>query len=348
MLRALRHSYPDASITVVVSPPASDVLMGSPLVDHVLTLQMPSDIRWWHPLQRVWATVSFARRHLWSEPYDLAISSRWRGDLDRATLLVFLSGAPKRIGYVEDTSALHGNNGFDRFLTVALHDCAIKHEVQRNLDTLMPLGITAVDDRLEMWPTGQDEAWARHALRADEARPVIALALGAGHPKRIWPIDRFADLAVWLMDRDMHVVLIGGAGDAGLARQLVRMADREVTDLTNSATLRQNAAVLRRCSLFCGNDSGPMHIAAAVGVPVVEISCHPRGGDPLHPNAPERFGPWRVPQRIVRPERPAVGCTMSCRASDAHCIKEIEVDRVVDAIDSLLKQAPSIGSTDVG
>jgi heptosyltransferase-2 len=91
-----------------------------------------------------------------------------------------------------------------------------------------------------------------------------------------------------------------------------------------------------------------MHIAAAAGTPVVEISCHPNGGDPLHPNSPERFGPWQVPHRILRPEHARDGCVTSCRAPVAHCIENVQVDVVIEAIESLLKLAPPLGRRDVG
>lgn len=115
----------------------------------------------------------------------------------------------------------------------------------------------------------------------------------------------------------------------------MRRIGGDAIDLTNRATVRETAAVLAHCSLFCGNDSGPMHLAAAAGVPIVEVSCHSVSGDDLHPNSPKRFGPWGVPNRVVQPETPKDDCAEGCRFEVPHCILNVRVDSVVAAIESL-------------
>jgi hypothetical protein len=90
--------------------------------------------------------------------------------------------------------------------------------------------------------------------------------------------------------------------------------------------------------MFCGNDAGPMHLAAAAGIPVLEVSCHPRGGDDLHPNSPWRFAPWGVPHRILQPEIHLDECDIGCQASVPHCILEVSVDSVIRAMASLLDE----------
>jgi len=100
--------------------------------------------------------------------------------------------------------------------------------------------------------------------------------------------------------------------------------------------LGASAALLKRCRLYIGHDTGAMHIAAAVGVPVVEISCHPKTGSPYSWNAPERFGPWGVPCRVLRPERPLPPCREECDAREPHCITQITAEEVLEAAESLL------------
>ena len=102
------------------------------------------------------------------------------------------------------------------------------------------------------------------------------------------------------------------------------------------ATLRQAVALLKRCRLFVGNDSGPMHIAAAVGLPAVEISCHPIDGSLFHSNSPRRFGPWGVSHVILQPKNKLDFCTDACNASHAHCIRGVTVEQTKEAITSLL------------
>ncbi|MHB1559266.1 MAG: glycosyltransferase family 9 protein, partial [Isosphaeraceae bacterium] len=104
------------------------------------------------------------------------------------------------------------------------------------------------------------------------------------------------------------------------------------------ATLRQTTAILSRCRLFIGNDSGPMHLASAVGVPVVEISMFPRSGPRGHVSSPHRFGPWGVPSVIVQPSHALPPCTDGCRASTAHCITQVGVSEVFVAVMELLER----------
>jgi heptosyltransferase-2 len=105
-------------------------------------------------------------------------------------------------------------------------------------------------------------------------------------------------------------------------------------DLVGQTTLRQTAAVLEQCDLYVGNDTGPLHIAAAAGTPVVVVMSHPLGGDPTWRYSPDRFGPRGVPSRIIRPE-PVPPCTTYCRSGIAHCILNVPIDQVTRAIHDL-------------
>ena len=344
-LRELRRGRPDAHITLVVSRIAADLVELCPHVDQVLRIQPQPMTRWWHPLSQRAATLSFARRHLWPERYELAIVPRWGIDLYEATLLAFLSGALQRAGFSEHSSERRRrqNTGYDRFLTDAVADRTVKHEVQRNLGLLTRLDVSVSDDSLDIWVSEEDELIAKEMVVSSDSGPLFALAPGAGSDRRKWPIERFVEVGRWLIDRGGRVVVVGGPGEERLGAELRRYLGERVIDLTNRATLRQTAVVLRYCSLFCGNDAGPMHLAAAVNVPVVEISCHPVGGDDLHANSPERFGPWGVQQRIVRPEFPRPGCSAGCRGTTAHCILDVRTTSVISAIESLMEDVTSSG-----
>jgi ADP-heptose:LPS heptosyltransferase len=350
-LRELRRAFPDARITLIVAPEASNLVETCPHVDRILTLRLPpativrQPLRWWHPLWRRIGALSFARRHLWPESYDLAIVPRWAEDPYEATVLTYLSGAPRRVGYSEDTSAdkQAKNRGYDRFFTEVVDDRSVKHEVQRNLDLLSVLGVAPSDDRLEAWLSKEDENFAVEILGSAGAKTLVALGPGAGSARRMWPIERFVETGRWFADRGFRLLIVGGPGEEALGAELHRHLGSDVIDLTGRATLRQTAALLRRCILFCGNDAGPMHLAAAVGIRVVEISCHSLEGDDLHLNSPKRFGPWGVPHRIVRPEDPAEGCVSGCQQPTPHCILNVGVSSVMAAIKSLMDETAVLG-----
>ena len=84
--------------------------------------------------------------------------------------------------------------------------------------------------------------------------------------------------------------------------------------------------------------AGPMHLAAAVGTPVVEISCHPLHGSVVHHNSPKRFGPFGVPHIVLQPEKPLPPCSDGCTATQAHCILNVSVMHVRKAVEKFIKQ----------
>jgi heptosyltransferase-2 len=185
----------------------------------------------------------------------------------------------------------------------------IEHEALHNLHFLRWCGAAeATLPPLELSITALDHRFAAKTL--DDRQAYVAFATGAGHPTRCWPIDRFATIAAWLRDSyGVGAILLGARGDPEFDGCL---------NLIGRTTLRQAAAVINRCALFIGNDSGLMHIAAAMDTPIVEISAFRLGGDPNHYNSPVRFSPFGVPHRVVQP---AAGETTLA-------IEEITVDAV--------------------
>jgi hypothetical protein len=90
---------------------------------------------------------------------------------------------------------------------------------------------------------------------------------------------------------------------------------------------------------LCRNDTGPMHLAAASEVPVIEISCHPLSGGTEHPNSPDRFGPYATRNRVLRPVRPLPPCVDGCTLlNESHCIAQVLPSEVIDAALSLLDE----------
>jgi len=343
MLRELRNALPRSVVTLVVAPRAFNVVETCPYVDRVVTVDIAppraTTETWWRPLIRRMAAFKAARLHFRGMHFDIALVPRWGVDSHEASILAYLSGASQRVGYSEHVSSLRAkrNGGYDELFTSSICDRSVKHEVERNLGILTALQIQPTSHLgLESWLSDGDVAFAEASSVSATDRPIAAIGLGAGSPRRMWPVERFAAVGRWAYDQGSSLVVVGGAADERRASEFVARVDRPVLDLTNRATLREAAAVLERCSLFYGNDAGTMHLAAAAGVPVVEISCHPKGGDDLHANSPVRFGPWGVPHRIVQPDFPSAGCIEGCRALTPHCILNIPVAAVVRAITSLV------------
>ena len=335
-LRELCRSAPQARVTVVVGPGMRAVLDACTRVDEVLTYDARA-ARYLGPLRNAHA-AAFAARHLWPREFDLAIVPRWDVDYYHAAALAYLSGAPLRLGVSERVTPIKArlNRGYDRFYTHLSHDAEVRHEVEHGFALLRQAGGTVAAERLELCPPPEAVAFAAELLRSHGVTAtdrVVAFAPGAGADRRQWPADRLATVAAWVAAQPRtRVILLGGPGDVALGAPLTRAVGGSAIDLVGRASLPQTAAVLQRCALFVGNDSGPLHLAAAAGARVVAVSCHPAGGAAIHENAPERFAPWGVPYTMLRPARPSAPCTDGCDAPHAHCILDVTVDAVRAAV----------------
>ncbi len=340
LLRELRRNAPAAEITMVANPVAAALLEACPYIDRVLPLKWNERGRI-GPIRRWRQARDFAREHLQPRDFDLAIIPRYDCDDYFSTALACLSGATHRLAYSEAVTPRkqRRNRDYDLLLTHAMVTSSA-HDVEHNLNLLRQLGGQVHNDRLELWTTEADQAFAANLLSdlgIDNDSPLVVIAPGAGAAKRQWPIEQLAEVAAWLMhDQNAQVIIIGGPDERHLGRELRRQAGNGIIDLVGHCSLRQTAALLRHCNLYVGNDSGPMHMAVAAGLPIVEISCHPEAASLQHPNSPSRFGPWQVPCTILRPPAPLAPCTDGCEADRPHCIRQITPDQVKQAAQAFL------------
>jgi heptosyltransferase-2 len=333
-LRELRRNLPAADITLVVAPAAKELFVACPYVNDVIGLE-PEALATGRIVPRALRAARASRRHGDGRGFDLAIAPRWGPDTYGAAVVAYASRARWRVGH----ASVDGNavaDGYDRFFTHILCRDTVQHEVLQSLDLLRHIGGVVQSEDLELWTTADDDSYADGLLGGDRGRH-IALGVGAGHPKRVWPKHNFEALGLELLRRGHPLVLVGGQEDLALGQYLKARLGSWVTDACGSATLTQTAAVLRRCRLFVGNDAGPMHIAAAMGTPVVEVSCHPQDGGDAHANSPVRFGPWSVPNRVSRPPHSLDPCSGACEASESHCISQITADQVAEAVQAIMK-----------
>jgi ADP-heptose:LPS heptosyltransferase len=273
--------------------------------------------------------AAFARRHLRDPTVELALLPRWDAESLIAVGLIRLSGAATRVAYAEDVTPARSdlNRGYNRFITHPISDSTPRHEVERSLYLLTPFGASPESTSLETWIGQLDRTKSAVLLNRAAGRGLIILGIGAGSDKRRWPSSSFSALGQRLAAAGALVVVVGGQADRRAGMAIWQSSQGNILNLAGDLSLPETAAVMERARLFVGNDSGPMHLAAAVGLPVLELSCHPRNGDPAHPNAPERFGPWGVKHTVLRP--PAIPpCRTFCESAVAHCITGVSVDEV--------------------
>jgi heptosyltransferase-2 len=351
-LRELRRLAPHAHITLVHRPVASSLYARCPFVDRTLAYE-PHVARVLRPLVLPFRAARFARRMLGGPGFDVAIVPRWDTDHHFATAIAYWSGAARRVGYSEHVNGRKAtlNAGFDGLLTDAVPSGTALHEVERHLALLRYMGAAPSGGPLELWLDDDDEREVDEQLSRSgvpSEAPLIAMVVGAAHPKRRWPAERFASLGAGLLRRytNAHVLIIGGREDVAAQSVVMETLQRRAVPLAGRLTLRASAAALSRCVVAVGNDSGALHLAAAARVPCVEISCHPANGDALHNNAPERFGPWGVPSTILRPAAALPPCSTACAMYTPHCILGVDVDEVLTAVAGLVERTSQSAGRD--
>jgi heptosyltransferase-2 len=247
-----------------------------------------------------------------------------------SALMAWLTGAKERVGF--------NTEGRSFLLTKRVPFHPDRHEVVNFLDVLRADGVPVTDDHLELWvsPAEQDAAAAFLAGCGAANKPLLAIHPFGSLFHKTWPMERFAETAARLAQRHGFTpVILGGPRDRAQFDQARSLFPPQTCDLVGKHDLRMTLAVLARCSLFFGNDSGIMHLAAAVGVPVVAI---------FGPTSPTRFGPWGPRTAVLSAPKPCAHCReknlTECEKAEngrMYCVLEISVDQAVTACDRMLE-----------
>ena len=346
-LRELRTSAPKAEIHLVCSPVGLSVYNHCPYVNHIHVFEHGEPVciglalhtaREHGRLFR--AAKAFAREHLAPLHADLLLAPRFEVDCYGGTHLAAFSGAKFSVSYSEKATDIRRlvNRGHDKLWSVIIPSSGVEHEVLRNAAFLNQIGVSTSQPTLEFWPTTEERNTANTflALHKCRERPVV-LAPSASEPRKQWPSEWFASVIRSLEEAGKDVVLVGSASDAPLCSSITRkLQSTRVHDASGQLTPANLFCLLQRSCGFVGNDSGPAHLAAAAGVPVVIVSCHPRSGRDDYHQSPRRFGPWGVPHHVLQPEEAIPPCADHCSADRSHCIEQVSVDQVVGAALNLL------------
>lgn len=349
-LRELRANLENCNITLVVRPDSFNLVELCPYVNdiYVFNERLVYDTRtltFCEQAKRQFCAINFARKYLWNrEPYDIAFVPRWDADYYNASFLALYSGARSRIGYSSSVDAIKDklNFGFDALYTHVSFEKTPKHEADRNLDLLSFLGMETKNSKLEVWIGDDDYKFAndlllKHQFSLADSQmkqgPIIAFGLGGREAKKQWPANSFVQLGSHLARNfGATIVLLGGRLEQSLIIPPSEVVDRFI-DVTGVVTWRQTAAILSKCDLYVGNNTATLHIASAVNIPIIEISCHPSDGDEAFYLSPKRFGASTMATSVaIRPKSGISPCKWGCMAKTPHCITQISVDEVIQAV----------------
>lgn len=301
-LGVLRRRFPNARIDLVASPVSAEVLQGNPNVDHLITYRAPwhsawrgASVSWPAETARFWGVSSA----LAAQNYDVGFELR--GDLRD---ILFLAAAAPR------TAVGNSFRGGGKLLHYDAPVSATSHQVDMAVAIASAGGPLLPADPPHVYPSADDDAMVAPHLPHAGAR-LIGMHLGAGFPSKQLPFGHFVQVvqALHAAHPAAEFLVVGAAAERRLAQALREATSLPVHDLTGKLTLLQTAAALHRCRLFIGNDSAPMHLASAVGTPVVTF---------FGPSEPWKFHPTGVPYRLLEVDLP-------CRPCDyVHCVWQEE------------------------
>jgi heptosyltransferase II len=313
--RALRKKIPQAHITLLVGNEASiDLFRHNPSVDEILVYDKRKTHRPWRTFLTLWQEVRRRR-------FTLVVNFQ-RSNLK--TWLLATAAFPARV--------------------LVYHKARRRsvHAVENHLEAVAPLGIDprTADHRLELFLGDEEERWADSLLAGEglAGRPLAALNPGASDPVKQWPVGHFGALAQRLhANLGCGVLLVGGPQDRELAEAIRTGVATPMVDLVGRTTLLQLGAVLGRCAVAVSGDTGPMHLATAVGTRVVAL---------FGATDPARTGPVGDGHRVLQAAGvPCVPCrSRTCKhVPPLECMERISVEDVFSAVAGVLGagEAPS-------
>ncbi len=329
-LRILRDLFPSALITLLVKPTIAELLRSHPSIDGVIVYEDKGN----HAGFR--GKLSLIRK-LKKERYDLAVLFQ---NAFEAALLMWLSGIPRRMGYPTDGRGFLLNHSISLPSNAkSLHQVEYYQQLLASFvkrDNQYPLTLTVPDD-------AKSEMEERlKGFGVQDGDFLIGLNPGSvyGGAKR-WLPERFAETVDRLIGniqaqqtrkRAVHCVVVGAPGEENLGRTIgARMRNPSIV-LSGQTTLPALMAIIRRCQLFVTNDTGPMHIANAFGVPIVAI---------FGPTDHRTTSPFQDPYAIVRNSVECSPCLLRECPIDHRCMTNVSVDDVVISAEQLISSLKS-------
>ena len=319
-LTAVRKAFPKAYIAMMVSSETKEIVMFNPYLNEVIIYDKKVRQR------GIFKTLQFAGR-LRDKRFDIAFILH---STNRVNLVTFLAGIPKRVGYKRGK--------MDFLLTDTLDykkRLGDKHEAEYSLDVLRHIGIKAEMSSLVMPVDKKSENKIEKLFRENglkHGEKILVLHPGASDASKMWPHENFAKTADVLIEKfGLKTVLISGPEHVSLGEKVRKLTKHEPVFLCGKTSIGDLAALFKKTSLFISNDSGPVHIACAVGVPVVSIFSRNEKG-----LSPQRWGPLGKNVAVLHKD---VGCT-ECLAHNCKkaflCLRSVTVEEVVEKASELL------------
>jgi len=286
----VRKRFPNSHITVITQPYVKEIVKGNPDIDEIITYDHKTQKGIGESLKLIWL---FRKRK-----FNLVIIFNPQ---KKFNVITFLARIPIRIGY---------NRKWGFLLTDKIEDkkyLGEKHEVEYNLDLVKLIAANCkqqivsygLKDKSLFIPVKQDdEEFVKKRLRENNiSKQEILFAIHpfTSNPQKQWQIEKFIELARRISQwQKARVIIIGGKEEQKVGQQYFAEGNEAIIDFSGKFSLKQTAALLKKCKVLISCDSGPVHLASAMGTPIVAIFRNAISG-----TSAKRWGPWRVKHIVV-------------------------------------------------
>lgn len=300
-LAAVRTTFPESEIHWVVARGLHPFLEGHPMISRLWIMDKDR----WRQLSRfreIIPEINSFRRELAQEHFDVSIDL---SGLLRSGLITFAAGAHYKLGFSDS------NEGSPFFYTHKIEGGRQIHAIDRYLKLAALMGCDTSQVSYPMPPYPSDSP-----LFSSLPERFCIIAPSAGKEANRWPADRFGKLAASL---PLPSVVISNKADAGVAEAVVAASKGMAINLAGKTGLKELVALIVRAQFFISNDTGPMHIAAALGIPVFAI---------FGPANPIRTGPYGTIHTIIQEQLDCIPCYRQKPCKHWTCMKDITVEKV--------------------
>jgi lipopolysaccharide heptosyltransferase I len=325
-VKGLRERYPDAYIAWLVEEKSSDILLDSPYVDKVIVfprLQLTGKAGGRLSPGARSASLSRFISELRAEKFETVLD--FHGIL-KSGLLALLSGAKERIGFRRDYTKEFNWLFINRAMVPPGHRIS-RFERNVSLVTYLDAAPSDLDVRISV-PQEVKERIDTKLQPFNDSKPLVAIHPATSRPFKHWDTRNFARVADRLLTDEVAQVLITyGPGEEDVAKRVVSEMGPGGAPIVESASLREYAWLIKRADLYFGSDTGPMHIASAMGTPVVAL---------FGPTDPAVNSPYRQPHRVLYRALPCSPCRERRCARNLECMTSITADEAYEAIVDML------------
>ena len=326
-LRNLRYAYPNAQIDMLVAPVSGEIIEECPYVDNFIYFDTTKKHRYENAVNQekktFWSYVKLLRNNKYDKAYVLKRSLS-------SAFLAYVAGIKERIGF--DTEG----RGF--LLSKRVKYKENLHEIECFLDILRADGIEVKNNYLENWTTPQEleqvqDVMKKNISEDNFSKPKVIVHATSGNRKKEWDYFKWAKIIEWLSnEKGVQVIFNGIKSDSQVYEKILSLVENDLdilpVNFCGYFNLRQTLAFTKLCDLIVGCDSGNLHIAASVGLPVIGI-----------------YGPmntikWRAfcqNNAVIKTDLPCQPCGLKVKCKqDYACVKNISVDSVKAELERVL------------